>query len=120
MNPSLACGFSLNSVTRPPSMRISPKRPGGRTAVTVATLPWARWNSDELRDVHVGDAVTVGEQEGLVALDVPADRRDPAAGHGVLPGLGECHPPVLLAVPAVELDRSWRPSVTVTSVVMGR
>ena len=45
MAPVLVCGFSSNARTSPPTfIRSSPNLPGGRTAVTVASLPWSRWN----------------------------------------------------------------------------
>ena len=104
MNPSVACGFSLNSRTRPPSMhhlaeaaRRADRGDGGHLAVRAV-------ERDGGADVDVGDAVAVGEQEGLVALDVAAHRRHPAAGHGLLAGLGQRDLPVLLVVPAQHLD----------------
>ena len=58
---------------RRPSSSSAPKRPGGCTAVTVASVPCARWKATSARDVDVGDAVAVGEAEVLVA-DVVAAR----------------------------------------------
>src|SRR5439155_128654 len=54
------------------------------------------------RDVDVGQAVAVGDHEGVVVLDVAADPGDAAAGHGVLAGVGQGDLEVLLAV-AVEV-----------------
>ena len=96
-------GFSWKArtpgATTPPTISSSsisrdPKRPSGWTAVIVASLPCARWNSSELRDVDVGDAVAVGQHEGVVA-DVLADSLDPAAGLRLGSGVDERHPPRL-------------------------
>ena len=58
--------------------------------------------ADGVGDVEVGDAVAVGQAEGLVA-DVVADPPQPAAGHGLEPGVGEGDAP-RLGGDAVDLD----------------
>ena len=52
---------------RSPSISSAPKRPGGCTAVTVASSPLRAMEGDQRRDVEVGDAVAVGHAERLVA-----------------------------------------------------
>ena len=44
-------------------MSSMPNREVGRTAVTVASLPWRWWNSSSLPDIDVGHAVAIGEHE---------------------------------------------------------
>ena len=51
-----------------------PKRAGGRTAVTVASLPCASWNATRARDVDIRHAVAVGEHERLVVAEPVAER----------------------------------------------
>lgn len=43
IHPSPACCFLVKAVLRSPSNVSPPKRAGGRTAVTVATTPFDRW-----------------------------------------------------------------------------
>ena len=45
IQPPSPCGFSWKPRTRSPSSCSAPNRPGGCTAVTVASLPCARWKS---------------------------------------------------------------------------
>ena len=98
IQPSPVCGFSENSTTRSPSSSMWPKRAGGRTAVSVASLPCERWNAEQLVEIEVGDPVAPGEherrraQEGLQSLDAAAGRRVEA-------GVDEVDGPVARASP---------------------
>ncbi len=69
IQPSVACGFSVKAVTLSPSSQRPPKRAGGRTAVSVASFPWARWYARRPLHVDVGHAVPVGHHEGLVVAE---------------------------------------------------
>ena len=89
IQPSPICGFSVNSATRSPSNTRPPKRAGGRTAVTVASLPCARWKASSALEVDVAHAVAVGQHERAVAAATARSRftRPP-----VLRVAGRCRP----------------------------
>jgi hypothetical protein len=70
-----------------------PKRDGGCTLVTVASLPWLRWKRCRSDRGRVGDAVAVGEQEGAV-LEPAAQPLEAAAGLGVEARVDQVHLPV--------------------------
>ena len=57
-----------------------PKRAGGRTVVTVASLPCDVVKAHAGADVDVGDAVAVGQHERLSSPSHVLDALDAAAG----------------------------------------
>ena len=80
-----------------------PKRETGRTAATVAILPWARWKSSRAWMSIFGQAVAVGAHEG-VAVDERFDPLHASAGHRVGPGIDQRDAEVLLVMGPVVLD----------------
>ena len=92
--PPSPLGFSRKPVTRSPSQfehAEPPRRIDGRDGRQSAVRAV---ESDGGRDVDVGDAVAVGQAEG-VALDVFQDAREPAARHRRLAGVDQRDAPVL-------------------------
>ena len=66
-------------------------------AVTVARRPWERWNFSRVADIHIRHAIAIRHHEG-VAIDVPLDPLDPAAGHRLLTRIRQRHTEILLVV----------------------